>query len=59
MKRKEMHGLGLVVVSLALVVALIGTVGYIVFLSDEVLKLSQEQAKEIAESKFSCVLICN
>ncbi|MBE0516069.1 MAG: hypothetical protein IBX41_01585 [Methanophagales archaeon] len=53
MKRKEMHGLGLVVVSLALVVALIGTVGYIVFQSDEDLKLSQEQAKEIAESKFN------
>ena len=33
-----MHGLGLAVVSLALVVALIGTVGYIVFLSDEALK---------------------
>ena len=53
MKRKEMHGLGLVIVSLALVVALIGTVGYIVFLLDDAFKLAQEQAKEIAESKFN------
>lgn len=38
MKRKEMHGLGLVALSLALVVVLIGAVSCIVFLSDEALK---------------------
>ncbi|MBE0516065.1 MAG: hypothetical protein IBX41_01565 [Methanophagales archaeon] len=52
MKRKEMHGLGLVVVSLALVVALIGTVGYIVFLSDDAFKSTPnevEPTKEMVE----------
>ena len=38
-----MHGLGLVVVSLALVVVLIGAVSYIVLLSDETFKSSQNE----------------
>lgn len=40
-----MHGLGLVVVSLALVVALIGTVGYIVFLPDDVFRLTPTEVE--------------
>jgi len=46
MKRKQIQGLGLVeAVSLALVVALIGTVGYIVLLSDDTFKLSQNEVE--------------
>ncbi|MDD2666128.1 MAG: hypothetical protein PHD13_06955 [Methanocellales archaeon] len=43
-KREQIHGHGLVV-SLALVVALIGTAGYIVFLSDEVLKSTPSEVE--------------
>ena len=51
MKKKQIQGLGLVeAVSLALVIVLIGAVGYIVLQATPV---SQEQAKEIAESKFN------
>ncbi|MEA2075745.1 MAG: PKD domain-containing protein [Euryarchaeota archaeon] len=45
MKRKEMHGLGLVVVSLALVVALIGAVSCIVLLSGDAFKSSQNEVE--------------
>ena len=46
MKKKQIQGLGLVeAVSLALVVALIGTVGYIVLLSDEAFKSTPNEAE--------------
>jgi hypothetical protein len=46
MKREERYGLGLVeAVSLALVVALIGAVGYIVLLSDVAFKLSPQEVE--------------
>ena len=46
MKKKQIQGLGLVeAVSLALVVVLIGTVGYIVLLSDEVFKSTPQEVE--------------
>ncbi len=47
MKKKQIQGLDLVLVavSLALVVALIGAVGYIVFLSDETFKSTPNEVE--------------
>ena len=46
MKKKQIHGLGLVeAVSLVLVVVLIGAVSYVVFISDEAFKLSPNEVE--------------
>jgi len=45
MKKRQIQGFGLVAVSLALVVALIGAVSYVVLLSDEVFKSSPNEVE--------------
>lgn len=46
MKKKQIHGLGLVeAVSLALVIVLIGAVSYLVFISDEAFKSTQNEVE--------------